>query len=378
MQRFVVLDSWRGVCACLVALFHFQLYSHLYDLQLVRNAYLFVDFFFVLSGFVIAANYEQRLAEGLGVGKFMLLRIGRLYPLHLVMLLAFVGFDWFHSLFMYEYSGFRGDTEQRTTFAVLTNFFLVHSLGIHDGDTWNTPSWSISTELYTYLVFAVALNLFRKARLVGQIAIVILGPLAIGMLSKNNMFTSYDYGFIRCVYGFVAGVLVWKVFRGWHAVIAEQLRDTVIANLVEVAVVFLMVVFVSGASTNVFSLFAPYVFMVTVLTFAFEAGWISRVLSCRPLVALGTLSYSIYMVHVFIVERLSDAKQFLQTDFDVNIGPMLGEARRTGLHPWEGDVYYLIYLAIVIVTAYFTYNIIEKPCRDWVRQLVLKPYTKEQ
>ena len=84
------------------------------------------------------------------------------------------------------------------------------------------------------------------------------------------------------------------------------------------------------------------------------------------------------MVHVFIVERLSDAKQFLQTDFDVNIGPMLGEARRTGLHPWEGDVDYLIYLAIVIVTAYFTYNIIEKPCRDWVRQLVLKPYTKEQ
>src|SRR5258705_13801306 len=90
MERFVVLDSWRGIAACLVALFHLDAYSHLYDVPFLRNSWLFVDFFFVLSGFVIAANYQQRLRDGFGVGRFLLLRLGRLYPLHLFMLAAAV------------------------------------------------------------------------------------------------------------------------------------------------------------------------------------------------------------------------------------------------------------------------------------------------
>ncbi len=64
MGRFLVLDSWRGIAACLVALFHLDAYSHLYAVPFLRNSWLFVDFFFVLSGFVIAANYQQRLRDG--------------------------------------------------------------------------------------------------------------------------------------------------------------------------------------------------------------------------------------------------------------------------------------------------------------------------
>src|SRR6267143_3981706 len=91
MERFVVLDSWRGIAACLVALFHLEayshlVYSHLRGVPFLDNSWLFVDFFFVLSGFVIAANYQQRLIDGFGAGRFLLLRLGRLYPLHFVML----------------------------------------------------------------------------------------------------------------------------------------------------------------------------------------------------------------------------------------------------------------------------------------------------
>src|SRR6266516_6694053 len=93
MARFVVLDSWRGIAACLVALFHLDAYSHLYDVPFLRNSWLFVDFFFVLSGFVIAANYQQRLLDGFGVGRFLLLRLGRLYPLHFAMLALFIAFE---------------------------------------------------------------------------------------------------------------------------------------------------------------------------------------------------------------------------------------------------------------------------------------------
>src|SRR5260221_7765417 len=93
MQRFVVLDSWRGIAACLVALFHFDAYSHLYGVPFLRNSWLFVAFFFVLSGFVIAANYQQRLRDGVGVGRFLFLRLRRLYPLPFAMLALFVACD---------------------------------------------------------------------------------------------------------------------------------------------------------------------------------------------------------------------------------------------------------------------------------------------
>src|SRR5258708_10033057 len=92
-QRFVVLDSWRGIAACLVALFHLDAYSHLYGVPFLRNSWLFVDFFFVLSGFVIATNYQQRLLDGFGIGRFLLLLLGRLYPLQFTMMEPFIAFE---------------------------------------------------------------------------------------------------------------------------------------------------------------------------------------------------------------------------------------------------------------------------------------------
>lgn len=59
-ERFLVLDSWRGICALLVALFHFPTSSIISQSAFVGGSYLFVDFFFVLSGFVIASSYDGR------------------------------------------------------------------------------------------------------------------------------------------------------------------------------------------------------------------------------------------------------------------------------------------------------------------------------
>ena len=61
-------------------------------LHFIANSYLFVDFFFVLSGFVMSTSYQNRLMHGSGVGKFMSLRFGRVYPLHISMLACFIGF----------------------------------------------------------------------------------------------------------------------------------------------------------------------------------------------------------------------------------------------------------------------------------------------
>ena len=92
-ERFETLDSWRGICALLVALFHFPAAGWLEKNGFINGSFLFVDFFFVLSGFVIAHAYADRLKDGVSLKRFMVTRFGRLFPLHAFMLAAFVVFE---------------------------------------------------------------------------------------------------------------------------------------------------------------------------------------------------------------------------------------------------------------------------------------------
>ena len=90
MNRFAALDGLRGVSAIAVVLFHLPLAMHAYGSPLVREAYIFVDFFFVLSGFVIAHAYAARIETVASVGDFLLRRVARRWPLHLATLAGLV------------------------------------------------------------------------------------------------------------------------------------------------------------------------------------------------------------------------------------------------------------------------------------------------
>ncbi|HEY2889571.1 MAG TPA: acyltransferase family protein [Dongiaceae bacterium] len=89
-RKFAALEGWRGVSAVFVAISHFGhgVVRHLGDAAFIRHSYLFVDFFFVLSGFVIAHAYADRLHDATDLRAFALRRIGRLWPLHAAVLVA--------------------------------------------------------------------------------------------------------------------------------------------------------------------------------------------------------------------------------------------------------------------------------------------------
>src|SRR5438874_12343040 len=89
-KRFAALDSLRGICAIFVAIYHFSTVSILSSIPFIKNGFLLVDFFFVLSGFVIAASYGERLKAKFPISKFMFLRLGRLYPLHIFVLCLYL------------------------------------------------------------------------------------------------------------------------------------------------------------------------------------------------------------------------------------------------------------------------------------------------
>ncbi len=360
IPRFSSLDSWRGICACLVTFFHFSVYSHIGNLALIQNAYLFVDFFFVLSGFVIAANYQKRLLEGYSVGQFMLLRFGRIYPLHLFMLLCFVGSYTLLYFVMPSESETIFSSERKSISAIFGNLFLVHSLGIYDDVTWNTASWSISAEFYTYMIYAGVLLTMRKMLHVPLLIALIGCPLLIANLSENYMDTTADYGLIRCVYGFAAGALCFYLFRRLQPLITAFKPQEKFATYTEIIAILSAAVFVCSAGKNVMSVFAPYIFSAVVLIFSFELGRISALLKHKFLLLIGILSYSIYMVHVFIQGRVYDAGKV--------VGKITGQDIFTS--PWVGDLACIIMLLTVLAVSYVTYRYIETPGRNWFKGLV--------
>jgi hypothetical protein len=91
--RFEALDAIRGICAMLVVLFHIPVYHALKGSQTFANLQFCVDMFFALSGFVLCHAYGNRLAGHADGFRFVVTRFARLWPLHMVMLVLFVGIE---------------------------------------------------------------------------------------------------------------------------------------------------------------------------------------------------------------------------------------------------------------------------------------------
>ncbi|UWU77648.1 acyltransferase [Bradyrhizobium huanghuaihaiense] len=362
--RYHALDSWRGICACMVALFHFDVISHLSFMPLTRHAYLFVDFFFVLSGFVIASNYRARLAEGFGAGRFIALRLGRIYPLHLVTLLLFIPID-----------AAKDGIGPSLLQAVVTNVLLLQGLGVNPQNWLNFASWSISAEFAAYVIFAAVVNRIGPTIWPWLLPIV-AGPIVLATISPDGMNATYDYGLVRCLYGFALGVVCFDL-RECFPVLRRRLAPSVETWLE--AVSFMLVVFyvsVAGSSV-ILQVASPLVFSLVVLVFAREAGAVSRLLTVPSMLLIGTLTYSIYMLHplvravvraiLMVIERLGHTELFVSYALSAGHEPTKVVSVSGSL--WLGDLLQIAMLLLTVLLSVATYRFVEEPGRNWVRRL---------
>jgi peptidoglycan/LPS O-acetylase OafA/YrhL len=375
-ERFLVLDSWRGICALLVALFHFPTGSTVSQSAFIGSSYLFVDFFFVLSGFVIASSYGDRLNQPEQVARFALVRFGRIYPLHLLMLAAFAGFELLR-LMLPQLHGtgaapFTGGFDPRS---LLANLLLLQGVGFEDQLTWNAPSWSISAEFFAYLLFAGVVFVAGARAWIWFVAAAVTAPLFLLGFSTHHMDVSYDFGFIRCLYGFSLGALL-----AWfqHDSIAGA-RQVLAANgprmswtVAEIVMVVVIALFVSLAGDNDAGIAAPLVFALALFLFAHEGGWISALLRTPFMLTLGALSYSIYMVHIFVQARLINVAGLVERKLGLGlIGDfMLRGQPATGFGAgWTGAVAIVVMLAATIAASWITWRFVEMPAMAWFRRL---------
>lgn len=365
-MRFAVLDGWRGICALVVALHHFHADGYFFHLPFVRGAWLFVDFFFVLSGFVIAHAYGKRLNGPPDFLPFVARRLARLWPLHAVILLLLVVMETTKLVAMLLFGieahnqPFSGETSST---AIITNMLLIHAMGLHDGATWNFPSWSISTEFWTYLAFA-AVCLARRQRDVWWLMIISGGAaILVAIESPEWLHTIADFGLFRCLFGFFLGALT-------HCLLLGRLGQTLPgATWLEVAAVTLVVVFVSQCtSPTALSMAAPLVFAIALSVFAFAQGTLSRLLLLPPARALGRWSYSIYMVHTLVLVAFGRIVNLVEAAGNVSltVPHQVNGASRVLLvlgQPWVSDIAALAYLMIVVALSALTWHWIERPCQ---------------
>jgi hypothetical protein len=376
-MRFVVFDSWRGICAVLVVLFHFDGLTHFYDLSFVRHSWLFVDFFFVLSGFVITLADEKRLVQAPDSINFMVRRFGRLWPLHACMLLVLIGNEMLKYAMVHAGkldANFAPFSATTSPYAILSNLFMVQSLGVHDQLTWNVPSWSISVEFATYAIYAAfCLATVAFSKLSREITLGVVAALCAAVVcrfSPEYMKADYDFGIFRCVFGFFVGSLTFSLCqRGWK-----------LAPALEIPAVMLAVYFVCVAGDSAVSMVAPIVFAVTLLAFASQQGLVSRLLQTKPFVLLGKWSYSIYMVHwvvfVMLAQGTTLAEKLLHRTFHVMHQAPVFDVPETrvaliGNQGWM-DLEAFAVLTLVILISSITYRFIEEPGRKFFGRLAKK------
>jgi peptidoglycan/LPS O-acetylase OafA/YrhL len=369
-QRFEALDSWRGVCALLVALFHFPLAGPIGESAFVRGSFLFVDFFFVLSGFVIAHACSQRVHTGQGLAQFMVTRFGRLFPLHAFMLAAFVGFEVLR-LAVPQLTG--GEPAFSGAFSLDTlpaNFALLHGLGIHDHLSWNAPSWSISTELFAYVFFGLAVLALGKKSLGVFALAAVAGPLILFKYSPDFMDATYDLGLIRCLYGFSAGVLTHALLAGKIDRGPETREALWTWTLAELTVIGAVILFVATMALNAGGLIAPPLFAFAVALFAHEGGYVSRLMKTKPLLLLGALSYSIYMTHIFVQSRMMNAAKIL--DRSVAEGILTESSDGAAFSQAAAMPAIIMMAGLTVLASYVTFRLVEAPGRDFFKRLAAR------
>jgi len=213
-QHFEILDGLRGILALIIVIFHFmEIAIADYHDNVIAHGYLAVDFFFCLSGFVIAYAYDNR-AKDLSFWQFVKLRLIRLQPLVIIgSILGLITFlvDPFSSL--YSIYGFG-----KTAVIFLCSVFLIPYPAMEERYTnlfsLNAPAWSLFWEyvaniFYILLLYKLSKNILRILVIVGAICIIYIAKEHSNVSGGWGGQNFWDGG-ARVLFSFVAGMLVYR------------------------------------------------------------------------------------------------------------------------------------------------------------------------
>lgn len=290
-RTFHTLDGLRGIAAIAVVFYHFGDYVRPIR---IGSPYLAVDLFFALSGFVLALAYRRRLEGGMGVGRFMLVRLVRLYPIYLVGLLIGIA----PAIGALLVGGARNWTWGTVGLAGGAGLFFLPAPPFPGRPPalypLNAPAWTLFFELVANLVFAVVLRR-GYGRAVPAIAllsapVVAAAILVSGTVDGGWLWPEFWLGVARVLFSFFLGVLACRALeRGSLPAIRCP------AWSLPVLLAVLLWFAPPAAWRAAYDLACVFVAMPALLWLAI-CNEPRR--AARPLALLGLVSYPLYAIHV--------------------------------------------------------------------------------
>ncbi len=204
-------------------------------------------------------------------------------------------------------------------------------------------------------------------------AVAVASPLALLYLSPTGMDTTYDWGLVRCVFGFALGVVCCRIHRRLRL---RQPASVATATALECLVVAAVVMFVSAADKSATGRCSPRSCLRRRSWCSLpRRAWSAGCFRTRPLKWLGLLSYSIYLTHYFVVTVVPPVvKRVLHVDLWTPMPAGGGEyVMAYGRNDLEGTLWYVAVVALTLAFSAFTYRWIETPGRDWSRRWAGRP-----
>ena len=337
IERFYLLDISRAVAAICVVLQHYQHFYFLpgktLPLDFVRNQqpfyeiikpfYLFgtvaVQFFFVLSGFIFFYMYNKAISERkISLKNFFILRVSRLYPLHLFTLISVMLLQAYYFNLNGEY--FVNSINDLKHF--IYHFFLIQEWGLSEGLAFNYLSWSISVEILLYIVFFLIATLGIKS-LMSSLVVLILSVSI--LIFTKPMLGSVSLGFV-CFY--IGGVtyfifkiisrsILKKNFRILFSFLLLLLNIIVFGRFLNESFLDFQKNFNHLFGERLFILLFFVKFPLIILNLTLIQVYFKNM--GKPFQLIGDISYTIYLMHflIQIIFSLID-KSFFKINFDSN------------------------------------------------------------
>ncbi|WP_346827613.1 acyltransferase family protein [Serratia inhibens] len=362
MKRFTVLDSFRGICALCVVLHHFNITGSITEWSLFRNATYMVEFFFVLSGFVLTHAYSKREFDWNNMRSFAITRTFRLFPLHLFMLVVFIALEFIKLIAQSKGVDFNKPafTGVNAPIEILPNLLLLQAwLPTTATLSFNYPSWSISIEYYLYAIFAIIMFSLRKISKTIVLAFLIVSVISfLGLIYpiEHNVKVEALNG-LSCFFGGAVTYFIYKKLQ------PTKINATLF-SLFEI-VMLLLCYFSVTMQYELKSVITSLIFCVTIYVFSFEAGIVSSLLGKAFFEFFGKISFSIYMTHaavIFIaISATMACEKFFGKDLTYSVTTKSESTTRYmdfGSSTYN-NVFALIIVAVVVIVSYLTYRIIE-------------------
>lgn len=342
------LTSLRFIFAMMVFGAHCYVIDNFFSAHFFKEGFVGVSFFFVLSGFIITYNYQHKLEERKTDKRtFWIARIARVYPLHwLTLFIAAMSGDYVVA------SGSVDWIAHFLTSLTLTNAYIPKDDYFF---SFNSPAWSLCCEQLFYFCFPFLIPLAKNYRRLLYAFVFVAVIVIVGMyLAPQEEIKGYWYvNPITRFPDFIVGMLLFRLYE----YLKEQKITSLQGSMMEfLSVIVFMSFYLYAEEIPKVYRYSCYYWLpvaMVLISFALQKGILSRLLNNRFMITGGEISYSFYLIHLFIL--LPYAEWQKSTDLKIE---------------WYCSVPVLF--VIIFLLSILSYRYFEKPMNKKIKLLLNK------